>query len=501
MIPTHTTEGSSDQRQLNKQAPDIQKSGPETPFFPRANIQPKLSINTPGDQYEQEADSMADHVMRMIIPGPLKKQSFFSPSVSSIHRKVHQPEDELDKEILHRKTVPGLSVQRKCAACEEEAHVHRKESREDTPSPDASLDSYVSSLGSSGHPLSESSRQFFEPRFGQDFSHVRIHTDTVAAKSADSINALAYATGNNIVFNQGQFSPESDNGKKLLAHELTHVVQQQSGIGRVMIQRSPGSPAGGCGLCYGNTADVGTAAHAIIERAFKARYPHLQTEFPVLGSPGDDNGKLDLADLDGPEHMSVGEIKPANATGLIQGDLDLLWYEDQLHFLGMSTSRMILPPPFVTLPFPTRAPPGCPQTQELFIDPPVNGVYTYYCEPDYSSLIIECDCRNGRRVRVPVPVAVPRTTVERIRDFVRNVIDTGGDVEAAARAFLQANPDLVSTIQATAIAAIIGLVVGMLAEDIASLGTAIVNNPLVVAAITALYRVAQMASQLSGLPQ
>src|SRR5262249_51142380 len=69
-----------------------------------------------------------------------------------------------------------------------------------------------------------------------DFSDVKIHTDHAASKSAQSINALAYTTGNNIVFNQNQFSPESESGKKLLAHELTHVVQQQSGIAPKMIQ-------------------------------------------------------------------------------------------------------------------------------------------------------------------------------------------------------------------------------------------------------------------------
>ena len=83
-----------------------------------------------------------------------------------------------------------------------------------------------------GVPLPHETRDFFEPRFGYDFSNVKIHTDAVAAKSARSINALAYTSGNNIVFNQNQYSPETDSGKKLLAHELTHVVQQTSEIRR-----------------------------------------------------------------------------------------------------------------------------------------------------------------------------------------------------------------------------------------------------------------------------
>ncbi len=82
-------------------------------------------------------------------------------------------------------------------------------------------------LNSEGHPLDSSTRNFFEPRFGYDFSNVKVHTDSVAAKSAQSINALAYTSGNNIVFNNQQYSPNTDSGKKLLGHELTHVVQQQ----------------------------------------------------------------------------------------------------------------------------------------------------------------------------------------------------------------------------------------------------------------------------------
>ena len=81
-----------------------------------------------------------------------------------------------------------------------------------------------------------------ENRFGYDFSRVKIHTDTVATKSAQSINALAYTSGNNIVFDEGQYSPNTANGKKLLAHELTHVVQQAKGLQNKTIQRQSKKP-------------------------------------------------------------------------------------------------------------------------------------------------------------------------------------------------------------------------------------------------------------------
>ena len=161
-------------------------------------LQPKLEINQPGDQYEQEADAMADEVMRM--PGP----------------------------TTTRLSSGTGAIQRKCAHCEEEEEkkIRRKESGDGEIRAGNNLSGYVNNLGNSGTPLSKAERNFFEPRFGYDFSKVRIHNDASAVNSATSINALAYTYGNNIVFNQGKYSPGTNSGKKLLSHELTHVVQQ-----------------------------------------------------------------------------------------------------------------------------------------------------------------------------------------------------------------------------------------------------------------------------------
>lgn len=84
-------------------------------------------------------------------------------------------------------------------------------------------------LRSSGQPLDTSTRSFMESRFGHDFSGVRVHTDQRAAESARSVNALAYTVGRDVVFESGQYAPGSMAGKRLLAHELAHVVQQGSG--------------------------------------------------------------------------------------------------------------------------------------------------------------------------------------------------------------------------------------------------------------------------------
>src|SRR5262245_48116741 len=86
--------------------------------------------------------------------------------------------------------------------------------------------SVSAALASSASPLNPALRQEMEQRFGHDFSRVRVHTDAVAAQSADDVNALAYTVGGNIVFGAGRFAPETQEGRRLLAHELTHVVQQ-----------------------------------------------------------------------------------------------------------------------------------------------------------------------------------------------------------------------------------------------------------------------------------
>jgi len=81
-------------------------------------------------------------------------------------------------------------------------------------------------LRAPGQPLDAETRAFFEPRFGHDFSRVRVHTDSKAAESAQAVNALAYTVGPDVVFGAGQFAPRLNAGQRLLAHELTHVIQQ-----------------------------------------------------------------------------------------------------------------------------------------------------------------------------------------------------------------------------------------------------------------------------------
>ena len=94
-------------------------------------------------------------------------------------------------------------------------------------------------LASPGQPLDAATRAFFEPRFGHDFGKVRVHARTAATQSAQALSARAFTVGNNIVFARGQLAPETQDGRRLLAHELTHVLQQRTGnVSRQIIQRA-----------------------------------------------------------------------------------------------------------------------------------------------------------------------------------------------------------------------------------------------------------------------
>ncbi|POY36194.1 hypothetical protein C3K47_10570, partial [Solitalea longa] len=152
------------------------------------------------DPFEREADAMAEKVMRM-------------PSTESV--PAYQPPPD---------------IQKKCAACEEEEQINRKETKQNGTSVVSPLVTQV--LASSGQPMDESVRNFMEPRFGYDFSNVQIHNNSLAHQSSSAINALAYTHKNHIVFGNGKYQPETTTGQHLLAHELTHVVQQNVGISK-----------------------------------------------------------------------------------------------------------------------------------------------------------------------------------------------------------------------------------------------------------------------------
>jgi hypothetical protein len=164
-------------------------------------IQTKLAINKLGDSYEQEADRMAEQVMR--TPEP---QLQLACPCGGGCPKCHTEQPGREHESLQTKRVQASDTGQIAAP----PIVHEV-------------------LRSPGQPLDPATRAFMEPRFGHDFSRIRIHADSKAAAAADAVDALAYTAGRNLVFGAGQYAPGTPQGARLLAHELTHSVQQGTG--------------------------------------------------------------------------------------------------------------------------------------------------------------------------------------------------------------------------------------------------------------------------------
>jgi Domain of unknown function (DUF4157) len=246
-------------------------------------IQAKLTVGKPHDHYEQEADRVANTVMRMPSPlvqrqGEDKKEEVaqIQPLVGSISSFVQrqadekeepaqaksligtitpiaqrQPQEEKKEEVAQtlqrqaaeeKKEEPGTALQRQApeekkeevaqtlqrqAAEEKKEEVAQtKATGEATPAVSSNLESSIQSMQGSGQPMPDSTRTFFESRFGHDFSGVRLHTDANASEAAKQLNAEAFTIKQDVFFNSGRYEPQMSQGKWLLAHELTHTVQQ-----------------------------------------------------------------------------------------------------------------------------------------------------------------------------------------------------------------------------------------------------------------------------------
>lgn len=246
-------------------------------------IQAKLSISQPGDKYESEADQVADKVMRMPEPvstedegTTVQAKSLANQITPFVQRALENQPDEdeslvqakseevPDQEaetiaanpLIHRQPLPvqdeneepvqtKFAIQREVTEDDEDGvqtksvennqcFINRTQIQPKAVRPAASrvppaVAANINNLTGRGRPLPQTTRAFFEPRFGADFSQVRIHTDHRAAETAKSMNARAFTLGKNIAFGTVQYAPESNEGRRLLGHELTHVIQQGGG--------------------------------------------------------------------------------------------------------------------------------------------------------------------------------------------------------------------------------------------------------------------------------
>ncbi|MBZ0299675.1 MAG: DUF4157 domain-containing protein, partial [Anaerolineae bacterium] len=247
-------------------------------------VQTKMTVNEPGDQYEQEADQVAHEVMTM--PDSLQREGMPEEEelqAKRLQRQEMPEEEELAMKSIQRQDMPeeeeelqakhlqrageeeelamkpiqreGMEeeelamkpVQREGMEEEELAMkpIQRQEGLEEeelaqakhissiqrdsgaaVPPVTEDMESQIASSKGSGQPIPDDTRSFLEPRFGQDFDDVRIHTGAESNDLNNSLQARAFTTGSDIFFRDGDYNPNSDGGRELLAHELTHVVQQ-----------------------------------------------------------------------------------------------------------------------------------------------------------------------------------------------------------------------------------------------------------------------------------
>lgn len=206
-----------------------------------APAQAKLKVSAPDDAYEREADSVAEQVMSMPGREGASVSAAGAAGGPDIQRSSSPGEDETRAPLhIMTKGLYGQSCDSAPDREEEEeeetvgADVMRKATAGETPRAAGDMRQQLSRSRGGGHPLPAPTRAFMETRFGRDFDDVRVHTDGDAAQMTKDLRAEAFTTGRDIYFRPGMYAPETSAGKRLLAHELTHVVQQRGSdiIGR-----------------------------------------------------------------------------------------------------------------------------------------------------------------------------------------------------------------------------------------------------------------------------
>ena len=204
-------------------------------YQPKPIIRPKLEIGKPGDRFEHEADAMADRVMAIPQqPSFVQRKCASCEEEDEIRMQPIEEEEEMIQPklrmqpIVEEEEMLQPKLQMSSQEEEKEGMVQTK-SKQGSKDKDVSLENKLSQAGS-GTPLPGMTSKFMGAAFGSDFSHVRIHNGAPAARMNSELGARAFTHQNDIYFNQGEYQPESSDGKRLLAHELTHVVQQNGPV-------------------------------------------------------------------------------------------------------------------------------------------------------------------------------------------------------------------------------------------------------------------------------
>jgi hypothetical protein len=268
-------------------------------------LQRKPSISEPADPLEREADAVADRVMR---------------SVTLDDRDARERSGDAAAAPRERSTA-GQALLRKCAQCDDE---EKKKSVMTKRAPGTgavaggAADVALHTAGAGGGaPLPREARALFEPRFGRDFGGVRVHTGDQAGESARAVRARAYTVGGNIVFARGEYAPGTAEGRRLLAHELTHVVQQGAA------GPSAGAPAGaGTGVARSADEEVDPLAGSVQEQqgAGIMRAPDDAPKAPAAG-PGAKAASANPPGCDDPCGAPWIKVGPKSFVSLCKADL------------------------------------------------------------------------------------------------------------------------------------------------------------------------------------
>ncbi len=216
----------------------------ESQAFFKAPIQPKLTVRIPEDSQEKEADAVAENVMR--TPDTIPASTAADAKEEKLSLKEEAVVEEKELPVIQRKRNSGEEMQANLPGTDAVSLYHSDVLRQSGRGPPAASIPFEQTLASSkggGSALPGNTRQFMESRFNADFSGVRVHTDTTSALLNSSIQAKAFAHGNDIYFNSGQFSPDSLEGGHLLAHELTHTIQQGAFKNASNLNKSSGQVA------------------------------------------------------------------------------------------------------------------------------------------------------------------------------------------------------------------------------------------------------------------
>lgn len=224
-----------DSAQISKRI--SKKSTEKNSLQPAPYIQTKLSVSTPGDTHEQEADRVADEVVSRSAANNSSPSETVNPGNSQPEKTLGNPQS-LQTKISR---VPEESLAKTEDGASEFANESSVPETADTTTENengvsAEIEQQIESLKGNGAPLSEAVRSEMESQFCHDFSSVCIHNDAAADALCKQLSARAFTVGSDIFFASGEYAPDTQEGKRLLAHELTHVVQQGRGVTRKIMR-------------------------------------------------------------------------------------------------------------------------------------------------------------------------------------------------------------------------------------------------------------------------